>query len=220
VDRPSDAKRLSIGNRRNIRRVTFIFRLSIHAYNEKRAATPVAHTAGARKEVLMEAFDSVRTVLAVRSFQDKALPEDAVKKIVEAARLTASARNSQPWHFIVVEDRGMLKQLGAVAPNGHYIAQAALAVVVAIEKSPYAVSDASRAIQSMILTAWSAGIGSNWVGFMGLDSVRALLGIPDTLDVLAIVPFGYPTEQKDRGKKNRKTPAEIAHRERFGQPFS
>jgi nitroreductase len=168
----------------------------------------------------MEVFDSVRTVLAVRSFQDKALPEEAVKKIVEAARLTASSMNRQPWHFIVVEDRGMLKQLGAAAPTGPYIAQAPLAVVVAIEKSPFAVSDASRAIQSMILTAWSAGIGSNWVGFMGLDSVRTLLGIPDTLDVLAIVPFGYPMEQKDQGKKKRKALAEVAHRDRFDQPFS
>jgi nitroreductase len=168
----------------------------------------------------MEVYNAVRTVLDVRSYQDKAVPADAIWKIVEAGRLTASSRNSQPWHFIVVEDRGMLKQLGTAAPTGPYIAQAPLAVVVAIEKSPYAVSDASRAVQSMILTAWSAGIGSNWVGFMALDSVRTLLGIPDTLDVLAIIPFGYPTEQKDQGKKKRKALAEVAHRGRFEQPFA
>jgi nitroreductase len=168
----------------------------------------------------MDAFDSVRTVLAVRSFQEKALPADAVDRIVEAARLTASSMNRQPWHFIVVDDRGVLKQLGAAAPTGPYIAQAPLAVAVAIEKSPYAVSDASRAIQSMILTAWSEGIGSNWVGFMGLDPVRTLLGIPDSLDVLAVIPFGYPTEQKGLGKKKRKALAEVAHRGRFGEPFS
>jgi nitroreductase len=168
----------------------------------------------------MEVYDAVRTVLAVRSYQEKSVPADVVRKIIEAGRLTASSRNSQPWHFIVVEDRGMLKQLGTASPTGSYIAQAPLAVVVAIEKSPYAVSDASRAIQSMILTAWSAGIGSNWVGFLGLDAVRPLLGIPESLDVLAVIPFGYPMEKKAGGKKNRKPLSEVAHRGRFSQPFA
>jgi nitroreductase len=167
----------------------------------------------------MEIFDAIRTVLAVRSYQDKAVSADAVRKIVEAGRLTASARNTQPWHFIVVEQREALKALGAAVKTGPYIAQAPLAVVVAIEKTPYAVSDASRAIQSMILTAWSEGVGSNWVGFLELDAVRPLLGIPESLDVLAVIPFGYPAQKKAGGKKNRKPLSEVAHRERFYQPF-
>jgi nitroreductase len=177
-------------------------------------------SAGICKEVPMEVFDAVRTVLAVRSFREKALPPDAVKRIVEAGRLSASSMNRQPWHFIVVEDRGTLKRLGALAQTGPYIAQAPLAIVVAVEKTRFAVSDASRAIQSMVLTAWAEGIGSNWVGFMGLDGVRALLGIPDTLDVLAILPFGYPADRKQGGRKNRKALSEVAHREGFTQPFA
>ena len=74
------------------------------------------------------------------------------------------------------------------------MAQAPVAVVVAIEETRFAVSDASRAIQSMILTAWSEGLGSNWVGFHGLTEVKPLLGIPEILDVLAIIPFGYPAQ--------------------------
>jgi nitroreductase len=175
--------------------------------------------AGPRKEVPMEVFDAVRTVLAVRSYREKAIPPEAVKKIVEAGRLTASSMNRQPWHFIAVEDRGLLKQLGALAQTGPYIAQAPLAVVVAVEKTWFAVSDASRAIQSMILTAWAEGIGSNWVGFMGFEGIHALLGIPETLDVLAIIPFGYPAEKKEQGRKNRKPLSEVAHRGRFNQPF-
>lgn len=168
----------------------------------------------------MDVYDAVRTVLAVRSYQDKKVPAETVRKIVEAGRLTASSMNRQPWHFIVVEDRGMLKKLGAAAKTGPYIAQAPLAIVVAVEKSPFGVSDASRAIQSMILTAWAEGIGSNWVGFMGLDNVRPLLGIPESVDVLAIVPFGYPAEKKSGGKKNRKPLSEVAHRERYSEPFA
>jgi nitroreductase len=167
----------------------------------------------------MQVFDAVRTVLAVRSYQDKPVPSDVVRRIVEAGRLTASSMNGQPWHFIVVENRDTLRQLGALARTGPYIAQAPLAIVVAIEKTQFAVSDASRAVQSMILTAWSEGVGSNWVGFLGLTEANSLLGIPDNLDVLAILPFGYPAQARHQGKKQRKLLSEVAHRERFAQPF-
>jgi nitroreductase len=99
------------------------------------------------------------------------------------------------------------------------VAEAPLAIVIATDKSGYAVSDASRAIQSMLLAAWSEGVGSNWVGFGGLGKVNALLGIPSALEVLAILPFGYPADRIGRGRKNRKALRTIAHRERYGQPF-
>jgi nitroreductase len=167
----------------------------------------------------MEVFEAVRTVLAVRQYQDKPVPPDVVGRIIEAGRLTASSQNKQPWHFIVVEDRHMLEQIGAVARTGPYIAQAALAIVVAMERTRSAVSDGSRAIQSMILTAWSEGIASNWVGSQASSEVKALLGIPDELDMLAILPLGYPAQAIGRGKKNRKPLSEVAHRERFGHSF-
>jgi nitroreductase len=167
----------------------------------------------------MEVFEAVRTVLAVRDYQDKPVPPEVVRRIVEAAHLTASSMNKQPWHFIVVEEREMLRRLGAAVRTGPYTAQAPLAIVVAIEPSRFAVSDASRAIQSMVLTAWSEGVGSNWSGFLGLDDVKPLLDIPDELDVLAVVPFGYPTRAIGKGKKQRKPLSEVAHRERFDQPF-
>lgn len=168
----------------------------------------------------MEVYEAMRTVLAVRTYQDKALPPDLVRRIVEAGRLTGSSMNRQPWHFLVVENRDTLRQLGALAPTGPYIAQASLAIVVITEPSPYAVSDASRAIQSMMLTAWAEGVGSNWVGFGGFPAVKTLLGIPAEMDVLAIVPFGYPVQAAGKGKKQRKPLATVAHREHFGQPFA
>ena len=167
----------------------------------------------------MEVFEAVRTVLAVRDYQDKPVPPNIVRRIVEAGRLTASSMNGQPWRFIVVENPDTLRQLGALARTGPYVARAALAVVVAIEKTRFGVSDASRAIQSMILTAWSEGVGSNWVGFLGLTEVKSLLSIPEDLDVLAILPFGYPAQAHGQGKKKRKLLSEVAHRGRFGQPL-
>jgi nitroreductase len=167
----------------------------------------------------MDTFDSVRTVLATRQFRDTPIPEDVIRQIVEAAHLTASASNAQPWHFIVVQNKDTLRQLGQLAQTGPYIAQAPLAVAVATEKSPIAVSDASRAIQSMVLTAWSHGVASNWVGFHGLDTIKPVLGIPDDVDLLAIVPFGYPAQAAGAGKKKRKPLGEVVHRERFDQPY-
>lgn len=167
----------------------------------------------------MEVFEAVRTVLAVRNYRDTPIPEDTVREILEAGRLSASAMNTQPWHFIAVQDRDTLGKLGALARTGPYIVKAPLAIVVATDKSPLATSDASRAIQSMLLTAWAAGIGSNWVGFNKLEDVKTLLGVPDTLEVLAILPFGYPAESVGQGKKKRKPLSEVASRERFGQPF-
>lgn len=168
----------------------------------------------------MDVFEAVRTVLAVRQFQDKPVPKSLVQQIVEAGHLTASSRNEQPWHFVVVEDRAMLRQLGALAQTGPYIAQAPLAIVVCMERSLFAVSDASRAIQSMMLTAWAHGIGSNWVGFNNLQQVNPVLGIPENIDILAIVPFGYPVANLGKGRKKRKPLGEIAHRERWNQPFT
>jgi nitroreductase len=167
----------------------------------------------------MDVFEAVRTLVAVRSYQDRPVPEEVVRRIVEAGRLTASSMNLQPWHFIVVQDRETLRQLGALVQTGPYIAQAALAIVVAIERTRFAVSDASRAAQSMMLTAWGDGVGSNWAGFGGLDAVKPLLGIPDELDVLAVLPFGYPAQAVGKGRKQRKPLGQVAHRERYGQPF-
>jgi len=167
----------------------------------------------------MDALAALRTLLAVRSYQAKPVPDAVVRRILEAGRLTGSGMNRQPWHFIVVRDGETLRSLGALASSGPYVAQAPLAIVVATDKSRFAVSDASRAIQSMMLAAWADGVGSNWVGFSGMDDVGALLKVPPSLDVVGIVPFGYPTKHIGRGQKWRKALREIAHRERYGQPF-
>jgi nitroreductase len=167
----------------------------------------------------MDVFEAVRTLLAVRSYQETPVPADVVRQIVEAGQLTGSGMNAQPWHFIVVEKHETLQALGALARTGPYVAQAPLAIIVAVAKTPLAISDASRAIQSMVLTAWAAGLGSNWVGFSQLEPIKALLGIPEELDVLAVLPFGYPTAEIGQGKKKRKPLGEVASREHFGQPF-
>jgi len=168
----------------------------------------------------VDVFEAVRTILAVRSYRDKPVPEDVVHRIVEAGHLSASSMNLQPWHFVVVQEREMLRRLGQAVKTGPYIARSRLAIAVAVEKnSRFGVSDGSRAVQNMMLVAWEAGVGSNWTGFGGLDEVAKLLGIHDELDVLTVIPFGYPDRPVGRGLKKRKPLGEVCSRERFGEPF-
>lgn len=176
---------------------------------------------GKREDVRrMDVYETVATMRAVRKYQDKPVPKESLDRIVEAGRLSASSQNGQPWRFIVVENRDTLRRLGELAKHGPYIAGAPLAIAVAIEKTRFAVSDASRAIQDMLLTAWADGIGSNWVGFGGLDDIKPILGIPAELDLLAILPFGYPAGTVGKGKKQRKSRGEVVFRERYGQSFA
>jgi nitroreductase len=167
----------------------------------------------------MDVFEAIRTMQAVRQYQDRPVADDVLRQVLVAGRLTASGMNAQPWHFIVIQDPETLRQLGTLARTGPYIAGAPVAIAVAVDRTRLAVSDASRAIHSMLLTAWGNGVGGNWVGFGGLDDAKPLLGIPEELDLLAIVPLGYPAVAVGRGKKERKPLAEVASRERYGQPF-
>jgi len=168
----------------------------------------------------MNVFETISTILAVRAFQSTPISSEQVQRILESGRLTGSGSNQQPWHFIVVDDSIELQKLAEVAKSGPYIAQAPLAIVIVVDRSPLAVSDGSRAIQSMILTAWSEGIGSNWVGYIGMKGVNELLNIPDSLDVLAILPFGYPVKQLGQGKKKRKALSEVASHGKYSKPLS
>ena len=169
----------------------------------------------------MEVFEAVRTVLAVRRYADKPVSADVVRKIVEAGRLSASSINLQPWHFIVIEEPATLRKIGEIMQTARYAADASFAIVVLVEKgSPYGMSDASRAIQNMILVAWDEGIGSNWTGFGPMPAIEKLVAAPKTHEGLAIVPFGYPAAKLGAGRKKRKPIGEVASRERFGTAFA
>ena len=167
----------------------------------------------------MDVQEAIRTVLAVRAYRDEPVPDAVIHDILEAGRLTASASNKQPWRFVVVRDRDRLQAL-ADNSDGHgpYIAGAAFAVVVAVDSPRFGLSDASRAIQDMMLTAWANGVGSNWVGFPGmLDAIKPVLGIPAGMEIVSVLPFGYPAnEALGKGIKKRKPLDEIVHWETWG----
>lgn len=180
----------------------------------------LAHKAKTIARMANQVFETVRTVMAVREYDDRAIPDDVLRRIVEAAHLTASGGNQQPWHFILVRQKDRLRKLGSLVRTGGYTANAAAAVIVAYAKSSrIGASDGSRAIQDMILVAWADGVASNWTGFGNLDGVRDEFGLPDSYEVLAVVPLGYP-RRKVMGRKRRKPFDEVVSAERFGTPLA
>jgi nitroreductase len=168
----------------------------------------------------VDAFEAVRTMLAVRSYQDRPIADEVVARIVEAGRLTGSSRNRQEWNFVVVRKPETLKRLGALATTGSYMADAPLAIAVVVPDGPGGYIDGARAAQDMMLVAWGEGIGSNWVGNMNKPELKELLGVPLDKMILVVIPFGYPAEKVGRGKKKRKPMSEVVYTEKFGVPFA
>lgn len=167
----------------------------------------------------MDVFDCIHSRPAIRSFRPEPIPSEVIKKILQAGRQAHSQRNRQPWRFVIVQDPETLKQLGALAASGPYIADAPLAIALSVEgaKNPYI--DATRAAECLMLAAWAEGIGSCWVGGIDRSKVKELLGIPQEAELVTIIPFGYPSEEEHGKKKVRKRLSSLAYRERYGESW-
>ena len=173
----------------------------------------------------MDVFEAIRTRLTVREFLPDAVPDEVLDRIVEAARLAPSSRNLQPWHFVVVTDSATLSQIGAIASSGRFVGNAPAAVAVTMDGADRPDLDAGRAIQQMELMAWSEGLGTCFVGLRDETQnaeIKALLGIPAEFQLITVLPFGYRQRVTAgaKGRKNRKPLSEVAHRERFGEPYA
>ena len=170
--------------------------------------------------VAMDTFTCIRTRRELRDYLDKPIPNETLQRILEAGRLAPSSKNSQPWHFIVIRDKAILKKISELTPTGAHIAKAALAIAILMDAAKLPEIDGARAVQNMVLEAWEMGVGSCWVTNFYDDGVKDLLGVPQRMKLVTVMPFGYPTEPKAKRKKIRKPLSEIVHSERFGQPFS
>ena len=169
----------------------------------------------------MDVYQCIRSRLTVRSFKPDPVPQSVVRSMLQAARWSPSARNRQPWNFIVIQNRETLAQIGGIASSGGFIGGAPLAVAVVMDRGGRPEFDAGRSLQQMELAAWSLGVGGCVAGVRGEenDKVKELLGIPEDKELVTVVAFGYPTDEAAAGTKVRKTLSEIAHSERFGQSY-
>jgi nitroreductase len=166
----------------------------------------------------MDTYECIRKRRTTRTFLPKDVPEQTIHKILEAGRLAPSARNLQPWHFVVIQDKGTLKQLAPWCTTGRFIEQASCAVVVVTDPANnWHEIDGARAVQNMELAGWNDGVGTCWIGSMDRDRIKDFLGIPKHLHVLTILPFGYATEPHAPRRKTKKRPEEVYHWGQFGR---
>ena len=169
----------------------------------------------------MEVYECIRSKLTVREFKADPVPKSVIVQILRGGRWAASARNRQPWNFIVIEDRKMLTQIGQIASSGSFIGDAPLGIAVVMEQQGRPELDAGRTLQQMELVAWSRGVGGCVVGIRGEENgkVKELLHIPEDKELITVMAFGYPSEEATARNKQRKPLSEIAHGERFGWVF-
>tara|TARA_B100001245_G_C22834311_1_gene401241 strand:+ start:280 stop:789 length:510 start_codon:yes stop_codon:yes gene_type:complete len=167
----------------------------------------------------MEVFECIRRRRTIREYKSDPIPEDVLEKILQAGRWSPSSSNSQPWHFVVVQDPSTLSELGRIATQGSFISDAPLAIVIVMENAPRPQLDAGRAIQQMELVAWSEGLGTCFVGVRIEEqqiAVKELLNIPSDLELITIMPYGYRPTSINRTGAPRKDLADMVHREKFG----
>ena len=170
----------------------------------------------------MDVFNAIRTRRTIRDFTDAPVSDAVLHKILQAARWAPSSSNTQPWHFIAVRDADTIKRLGEICTQGAFIGKAPLAIAVVMGETRRPQLDAGRALQQMELVAWSEGLGTCFVGIRGeqQDEVKALLGIPEDMELITVLPFGYRIMREPGTGTPRKPMAEIAHGEKFGQPLT
>ncbi|MBI4590598.1 MAG: nitroreductase family protein [Candidatus Rokubacteria bacterium] len=145
----------------------------------------------------MTVADAIRTKRAVRDFAPQRLPDDVVRSIVNAGRRAQSSKNTQPWHFIAIQERQMLETLSRLGPFAGHLAGAALGVAVLSPNHAPRWSimfDAGQAAAYMQLAAWELGVASCLATIYEQDAARNLLGFPDDLHLNVALSFGYPLD--------------------------
>jgi nitroreductase len=151
----------------------------------------------------MELMETIKRRRSVRSYQDKAVEEDKLLRILEAGRLAPSAKNMQDWKFVVVRDPRLRRKLAEAARNQEFVGQAPV-VIVACGTSDYVMTcgqltypiDVSIAIDHMTLAAVEEGLGTCWIGAFYEEKVKEILQIPQPIRVVALLPLGYPAAEQ------------------------
>jgi len=169
----------------------------------------------------MDVKEAIKKRRSVRSYKPDPIPEESLRKVLEAARLAPSAHNAQEWKFIVVKDTQKKKKLAEAALNQDFIAEAPV-VIAAVSLNPEAQStsdvpayavDLAIAVDHMTLQAVEENLGSCWIGAFDQEKVREILEIPENYKVVILLPLGFPADRA--GPKIRKTIEEIVSFEKF-----
>ncbi len=167
------------------------------------------------------AIETLMTRTSIRSFTDRAVSADTVEMLLRAGMAAPTAVNKQPWHFVVVDDRAKLDELGGNGRQSQMWHESPLAIVVcgdmdkAIEGPGQAfwVQDCSAATENILLAAHALGLGAVWTGCYPMEervaNVRQVLNLPENIVPLCVIVMGYPNEQPE--PKDKWHPENVSH---------
>jgi len=163
----------------------------------------------------MDTSDCIKTRRSIRKYEEKDVPDKVIEKILEAGRWAPTASHKEPWYFIVIKDKKLLKVIAEEAAYGNFIKDASFAIAVVTDpSSKWHEIDGALATENMTLEAWSEGLGTCWIGALDREKAKEILEIPEELHLLTVLPFGYPDEEPT---STRKPLSEIVYKEKFGQ---
>ncbi|MCD6300553.1 MAG: nitroreductase family protein [Staphylothermus sp.] len=152
-----------------------------------------------------ELLEFLKSRRSIRKFKPDPVPREVVEKILDTARFAPSARNSQPWRFIVVDDPSIKEQLTNIHPWAQPLKNAPLGIVVVSDKNASPISylvDGANATIYIQLAAHALGLGTVWLqALRNIEDIQRILDLPGNLVPVAILAVGYPDEQpkpKDR----------------------
>lgn len=166
----------------------------------------------------MNVSEAIRMKRAVRKFQDKPLPEDVIRTVLNAGRRSQSSKNEQGWQFIAIQDESILKALSECGQWAGHLAGAALGVAI-LTPDPSAkfqtMFDAGQAAAFMQLAAWELGVGSVPASIYEPEKAREILGFPPEWHLRIALSFGYPAEEEKLSaapkKGGRRSLEEMVH---------
>jgi len=148
--------------------------------------------------------DVVLSRRSIRRYEQKEIPKDALDKILDAGRQAPSAANRQPWHFIVVTDPEIKKELSKGLFN-RFIKDTPVTLIGCAHKDliagKWSIISTTIALHNMVVAAWAMGIGSCWVGDFNEEKIKKLLNIPESWNIVALISLGYPAEKPQPRKK-------------------
>ena len=147
----------------------------------------------------MNVAEAIRMKRAVREFADTPLPDEVIHAILNAGRRSQSSKNTQPWQFIAIRDKEILKALSECGTWAGHLAGAALGIAILtpdpMEKFQ-TMFDAGQAAAFMQLAAWELGIGSVPASIYEPEKAREILGFPPELHLRIALSFGYPANEE------------------------
>ncbi len=171
----------------------------------------------------MQIHEAIKNRRSVRAYKSDPVPEQSLRKVLEAARLAPSAHNDQDWKFIIIKDIKKRKQLAQAARSQSFIAEAPVVIaavalnperVMSCEIPAYAIN-LTIAVDHMTLQACEQGLGTCWIGAFSQEEVKKILKIPDKYKVVALLPLGFPADSPR--PKTRKSLEEIICYENFNE---